>query len=154
VIAALQAAGVESRTLVQSFDWRTLQHLLASGVDIATACLTDVRAKGGTIRRGESGPSPWTAGFDVDDFDGSVPRLVHAAGCRVWSPDYQDLSLPDVQRAHGLGLRVIPWTVNRSRNITALLDLGVDGMISDHPERVRAVLAERGLPLPQAFEEP
>ena len=42
------------------------------------------------------------------------------------------------------GLRVIPWTVNERADMERLIDLGVDGLISDYPDRLRAVLADNG----------
>ena len=49
---------------------------------------------------GRPAPSPWLAGFDVDDFGGSVPRLVKAAGGRCWSPNFKDLRADTVAEAH------------------------------------------------------
>jgi glycerophosphoryl diester phosphodiesterase len=34
------------------------------------------------------------------------------------------------------GLQVLPWTVNQPEDIAAMIDLGVDGVITDFPERV------------------
>ena len=53
--------------------------------------------------------------------------------------------------ARALGLRVVPWTVNDPADMASLIDLGVDGLITDYPDRARAVMAEKGLPLPRAF---
>lgn len=47
-----------------------------------------------------------------------------------------------VRRAHDLGIGVYVWTVNRPADMRALLDLGVDGLISDIPARVRRIAAE------------
>jgi glycerophosphoryl diester phosphodiesterase len=80
----------------------------------------------------------------------SQPNAVHAAGGRIWSPNYEELDSAEMVEARALGLRVVPWTVNEPAFIERYLDLGVDGMISDYPERVRASLARRGLPLPPA----
>ena len=66
-------------------DWRSLRHVQQVAPDIATVCLTSEYEGEDTVQRGRDGASPWTAGLDVDDFDGSVPRLVKAAGCAVWS---------------------------------------------------------------------
>jgi glycerophosphoryl diester phosphodiesterase len=53
-----------------------------------------------------------------------------------------------VVEARALGLRVIPWTVNEPSAIERVLDLGLDGLITDYPDRVRAQMQRRGLPLP------
>jgi len=45
----------------------------------------------------------------------------------------------------------VPWTVNEPAAIERLLDLGVDGLISDYPDRARVQIARRGLPLPPAM---
>lgn len=54
-----------------------------------------------------------------------------------------------VDAAHERGIRVIPWTVDDPDTMPALMDLGVDGLITDYPDRVRAVMSERGHPLPE-----
>jgi len=48
-----------------------------------------------------------------------------------------------VRQAHDQGLGIFVWTVNRPDVMRALFDLGVDGLISDVPARVRRVLDER-----------
>jgi glycerophosphoryl diester phosphodiesterase len=53
-----------------------------------------------------------------------------------------------VRSAHALGLGVIPWTVNATVDMRNLLGWGVDGLITDYPDRLRDVLRERGLTLP------
>ena len=148
VVHELRTAGVLGRAWIQSFDLRTLRHLAKNHPDIQTVCLTTEQRGEDTIGRMQPGPSIWTAGLDVDDFDGSVPELVHAAGCSVWSPFHGDLYAAALTSAQELGLRVIPWTVNEAEEIDAMLDLGVDGIISDYPDRVRTALAARDLPLP------
>ena len=54
------------------------------------------------------------------------------------------------EEAHGLGLKVIVWTVNATDQMKALIDMGVDGIITDYPDRLRAVMRELGMPLPEA----
>jgi glycerophosphoryl diester phosphodiesterase len=148
VARLLIEAGVQRRSTVQSFDWRPLRALATTNPELATSCLTSEAREFDTIERGKPGPSAWTAGLDVDDHGGSVPRLVRAAGCTTWSPDLQDLDREQLAEAHRHGLKVVVWTVNRPEDVTAALELGVDGIISDYPDRVRAELKRRAMALP------
>jgi glycerophosphoryl diester phosphodiesterase len=56
--------------------------------------------------------------------------------------------------AKAAGLRVIPWTVNQAQDMERLIDLGVDGLISDYPDRLRSVLAARNVALPPPVHMP
>ena len=78
-----------------------------------------------------------------------MPALVAAAGCAVWSPDFDDLTPDALRRAHELGLEVVVWTVNEPDDMAALIEMGIDGIITDYPDRLRAVMAEHRLPLPK-----
>jgi glycerophosphoryl diester phosphodiesterase len=151
VVAALGAAGVTGRALVQSFDWRTLQRVQETAPEIATAYLTAERDWLDNLERGRPGVSPWTAGLDVDKFDASIPRLIKHAGGAVWSPFFRDLRAADLAEARGLGLAVVPYTVNDPADMASLIELGVDGIITDYPDRLRRVMAGKGLALPPAF---
>jgi glycerophosphoryl diester phosphodiesterase len=53
--------------------------------------------------------------------------------------------------AHKFGLPVIPWTVNTKADMANLMDIGVDGIISDYPTRLRSLMGERGMKLPKAY---
>jgi glycerophosphoryl diester phosphodiesterase len=76
--------------------------------------------------------------------------MVKAAGGTTWSPFVGDLTEFKLNEAHALGIRVVVWTVNAATQIGTLLDLGVDGIISDRPDIVRQVMGKRGLALPPA----
>ncbi len=146
ILDAVREAGVLERVTLQSFDWRTLLAARRLAPGLATACLTtqggnaDVRDAAGT----------WTAGLRLADH-GSVPRLVKAAGCAVWSPNFRHLDRRSVGEAQDLGLQVIPWTVNQPGDMARLLDWGVDGLITDFPDRLRELMATRGLALPPRY---
>jgi glycerophosphoryl diester phosphodiesterase len=103
------------------------------------------------IRAGQPEPSPWTAGLRYADH-GSVPKLIRAAGGKVWSAFHGDLSAALVTEAHDLGLTVLAWTVNEPADISRVLDWGVDGIVSDRPDRVRDEMARRGMVLPKGVD--
>jgi glycerophosphoryl diester phosphodiesterase len=141
LVATIRDAGMGARSTIQSFDWRTLQLVQAHAPDIATVYLSSPR----TLADVEGKPSPWTAGFNAADFGGSAPRMVKAAGGKLWSPSAASLTLEEVRQAHALGLKVIVWTVNEPAQMVKLLDWGVDGIISDRPDLVIEVLKKRGI---------
>lgn len=53
----------------------------------------------------------------------------------IWSPNYNLVTSETVQKAHKLGMKVIPWTVNEIDEMRNQLTLGVDGFITDYPNR-------------------
>ena len=135
VVAVLRAEEMIGRADLQSFDWRVLHEARKLAPDLSTVCLTAEQRWLDNVLRGRPGPSPWTAELDIAAFDGSVPRLVNAAGCGTWSPYYRDLTERTLAEAHALGLRVVVWTVNNADDMRALARLGVDGIITDYPDR-------------------
>jgi glycerophosphoryl diester phosphodiesterase len=148
VAKAVRDAGLATRVSVQSFDWRTLVALKGIAPEIERVCLTAEALNFDTIQRHQVGPSPWTAGLDVDDVEGSVPHIVAAVGCQVWSPLYRNAKPDDIAAAKRLRLKVLPWTVNERADMERLIALGVDGLITDYPDRLRALMAEKEIPLP------
>jgi len=134
-IEAIRAARAESRTTIQSFDWRTLLSARKLAPEIDTACLTIESENFDTVKRHGGAPSPWLGGLDLSQHGGSLPRLVKAAGCGTWSPFWRNVTAENVSEAHGLGLKVLPWTVNVPAEMARLLELKVDGLITDYPDR-------------------
>jgi glycerophosphoryl diester phosphodiesterase len=144
LVAEIRRAGMENRATIQSFDWSTLAVVKRIAPRIATVCLTTQHGPDDNIRAGEPGPSSWLGGLDIHDFKGSVPKLVKAAGAVVWSPDFTELSPAALAESHELGLLVIPWTANDPVDMARLIDLGVDGLITDRPDLLRRALIDKG----------
>ena len=134
--------GAVDRIIVQSFDWRGPRRLRRTRPDVDLAWLTSAAFLAGA-RTWWDGPLPAV-------FGGSVARAVAAAGGRTWSPEHDDLTEETLAEAHALGLRVVPWTVNRPEAMRRLIRWGVDGLITDRPDLARAVLAEAGHLLPMS----
>jgi glycerophosphoryl diester phosphodiesterase len=139
VIAEIRKAGMASRTMIQSFDWSTLQVVQKEAPEIRTMYLSSPR----TLKPEADGrPSPWLAGFSPEQH-GSVPKAVKAAGGKIWAPNQTFLTPELLAEARALGLTVIPWTVNDPKMMAKLLDMGVDGIISDRPDLVQEELRKR-----------
>jgi len=78
---------------------------------------------------------------------GGAPLLPGAAMCAQVPPRLGPLPLVDarfVARAHDLGLAVHVWTIDAPAEMDRLLDLGVDGVMTDRPEVLREVMLRRG----------
>lgn len=123
-----------NRVTIQSFAWETLAQLDEINPAIKTSCLTFEKDDDDTIWRGR-GISPWTR-RDVEAFGGSVPKMVKDAGCQIWSPYHRDLDSKQIAEAHALGLRIAVWTVNEKSDFEHVVELGVDSIITDYPDRV------------------
>lgn len=148
VVDVLKQEGFLDRTTLQSFDWRTLAAARALAPGLATSCLTVMNRNSDNVTGVFGRPSRWTNGLELAAYDNSVPRLVHAAGCGTWAMQYGNLTPGVLAEARALGLKVVPWTVNEPADMARLIDWQVDGIITDYPDRLRKVMAARGMPLP------
>jgi glycerophosphoryl diester phosphodiesterase len=141
-----QTERMSDRIMVQSFDWRTLQLVQKRAASIPTVYLTQQKGAGATIALDKA--TEWTAGFNPGDYGHSLPRTIKAAGGAIWSPYFRDVDADLISESHRLGLKVVVWTVNKPDDIAAMIDIGVDGIISDHPDVLRKVAGEKGIVLP------
>jgi len=144
-VAAIRKGKAGARSTIQSFDWRGLLAARRLAPEIATGCLSIESNNFDTVGRASAHPSPWLAGLDLKAHGGSVPKLAKAAGCAVWSPFWRNVTAENVKEAQALGLKVVPWTVNNPADMAQLVDLGVDGLITDYPDRAKPVMASKGL---------
>ena len=148
VLDVARRHGMLGRISLQSFDWRTLQAAQKLAPRVPTVYLSSQQSAGNNVA-----DPRWTAGLKLANHGGSVPKMVKAAGGAIWSPYHGDVNLEPVQEAHALGLKVVVWTVNEPADIERLLTMGVDGIISDRPDRVRTAMAARGMALPQPLPQ-
>jgi glycerophosphoryl diester phosphodiesterase len=146
-------------------------HALGLGVttlELEVQITEDGRADPGLLQIGQPGASPWLGGIDIDDFGGDPVRAATSFDADAISPvhgDPQTGSVLDagyrpyttvemVDAAHAAGMRVIPWTVDDAATMSRLIDMQVDGIITDYPDRLRDVHEVRGAALPRSFTAP
>lgn len=145
----VRAAGLERRVQVLSFDWRTLAVLRERHPDIDRVHLTAQFPSLDNLQIRSGQDSAWTAGVQYRAHR-SVPRMVAAAGGTHWSSFWRELDEASVKQARELGLKVLAWTVNDREVMHRMLDLGVDGLVTDRPDLGASVLKERGLEISRA----
>lgn len=130
--ALLNETGIIQKTEVQSFDYRCLLELQQLNPLIKTSYLTH--------------PTHF-AGYDLQTFGGSYPRLIHALGGSCWGPFQMDLTQEALLEAQALGLKVIAWgypeqegTEFNTRQMQQLISWGIDGIITDRPDTLTYLL--------------
>ncbi|MCH4166088.1 MAG: glycerophosphodiester phosphodiesterase [Megasphaera sp.] len=147
---------MENRVVLQSFDWNTLRLMKQLNPNISLSALWQEQPSWGrsseSLRAFEKEKSPWLGGLDIKDYKGNPVAAAHAIGADIISPYYPELSKQQVDEAHALGMKVVPWTVNDPKDMAMLYDMGVDGMISDKPWILRAFLEKRGAKLRQPVQ--
>lgn len=148
VVTEIYMAGMSGRTTVQSFDWSTLNLTKKIAPQLPVVALSSGDA---WLQVGKPGAAPELGGIDIDDYDGSLARAAKAQGYDVISPNFASVTPKMIAEAHEFGLPVIPWTVNTTADMGRLMDIGVDGIITDYPTSLRTLMDERGLKLPKAY---
>jgi glycerophosphoryl diester phosphodiesterase len=134
VVRSVRAHKITQQAFILSFDWRALVHVQEIAPEIPTVYLSLVGRRLNNIKPGQPGTSPWTAGIDADDYNGSIPRAVDASGGRHWAQYYRHLTRDDLKTARQLGMRVFVWTVDSKSEMLRFLEMGVDGIITNRPD--------------------
>lgn len=116
VLEVIEENGLENRVMIQSFDPRTLQFAKRLAPDIRLVLLVE----------GEESPEA-----RLEEL-GFVPD--------IYSPEY--VLVTDSLRAwtSEKGMKLIPWTVNEPVDMKRMIGIGVDGIITDFPDRLKNVL--------------
>lgn len=103
------------RIILQSFDPRVIRHLHETRPQVTLSFLTEERTTVEGLKK--------SLGF--------LPP--------IWSPFHEVLNPEIVKSFQAEGVKVIPWTVNNTVTMKRLLDLGVDGIITDYPNLIPEV---------------
>ena len=140
VVKILREENISDRARILSFDWRNLLHVQKIAPDIPTVYLSLEGVRLNNIQSGQPGSSPWMAGLDIDDFGGSIPLAVRAAGGRHWAPYYKQVTFNNIQKAHQLGIQVFVWTPDSRMEIERLIEVGVDGIITNRPDILKSIM--------------
>ncbi len=114
VLAAVKDAGVTDRMNIQSFDLRPLRYIHEKYPAIQLALLI---------------ANPKSIGGNISDL-GFTPA--------IYSPYYLLVNRKAVRKAHAAGMKIIPWTVNKGKDMNKMRALGVDGIITDYPDRFKS----------------
>ncbi|MGN9837761.1 glycerophosphodiester phosphodiesterase family protein [Nonomuraea sp. H19] len=117
---------------ILSFDWRIIRHAAALAPGTRRFALIELD----TLH--------WH-----DDLGDDVPAAARAAGATTLSPEHVMVDEALMAQVAAAGLDVAVWTVNEAGLAGRMLDLGVAGIVTDYPDRMRELWRERGLELPE-----
>ncbi|WP_137724597.1 glycerophosphodiester phosphodiesterase family protein [Prescottella subtropica] len=146
ILREVRAADAVDKVMIQSFDWSSLPLVRAAEPSIPLVMLWDEP-------KWLAG-SPWTGPVDYDAVGGDIFAAAKQLGADVMSPSHTLVDEDLIKGAHDAGRRVVPWTVDDATRMNELIDVGVDGIITNYPTRLRAVMADRGMDLPQGYPAP
>ena len=128
------------RCFVQSFDWKLVRLMGNQFAQLNTGLLTDAQEDGDPQFPAPGVSSQWTDGWVLNPNGQTIPDLVSDAGAAVWSSNYQDINPHLMERARSLGLEVYVWTVNEPTDMLRMIELGVDVITTDYPDRLLALI--------------
>ncbi len=111
-IPFLLSKNLGDRLVVQSFDVRALEYIHRKWPDVILSYLTE----------------------DQDDIVKILSQLSFTP--TWWSPNYQVVTRTNVAYCHGMGIKVVPWTVDDPAEIQRMVDCGSDAIISNYPDRL------------------
>jgi glycerophosphoryl diester phosphodiesterase len=120
VLAAIRRHRLESRVILQSFDFGTLQAMRKMAPAIRLSALYEGKPRG-------------------------FVEIAREAGATIISPEFHLVTPEEVAAAHAAGVQVVPWTVNNPTDWDNLIAAKVDAIISDDPGVLLAYLKERKL---------
>lgn len=143
VVKMLRDEGIAERTWIISFDWRNLVHIQKTAPELTTAYLTITTEKVSNLKPNQPGASPWMAGLDIDNFNGSAPQAVKAAGGRIWSPFIKNLTPESLAEARQLGLTVSVWTPDNPDDMKKLIEMKVDTITTNRPDVLKKLLTDK-----------
>ncbi len=160
-VALARASGMAAQTVFVSFDWRALAHAKRIAPEIRNAFttlpffqidpedLSAVRDAPGSedfaLRKASAAGAPWAAGFDWRARKGAgfAERMLKAIGAGPadgWFAWHGDVTAETAALAKSLGLAVSCWTVDEPAEMRRLAALGVDAILTDRPDRLKATL--------------
>ncbi|MFF1820651.1 glycerophosphodiester phosphodiesterase family protein [Kribbella sp. NPDC058245] len=164
VAQEIRKARISRQVTIQNFDWGSLMRMRQVAPELPLVALTNYDF----LQTGQPGKSPWLGGIDIDDFGGDLVKATKSFGAsaispvhgfpqggKVSDPGYKPYVTTEmVKSAHQAGMKVIPWTVDDPATMQSLIDKGVDGIITDYPDRLRSVVRENGFRLPRQYDAP
>lgn len=112
LMAVIEKKGIEEKTVIQSFDIRTLKVMNESFPKIRTALLIEKN----------------------QDYKQAIAELGFKPS--IYSPYHKLVNRELIAHLKKENILLIPWTINQKKRMMELIEMGVDGIITDYPDRI------------------
>ena len=112
LLREIEQLNIKSRTNLQSFDTNILEEIHLQAPDISTALLIE----------------------ELKTFDAHLSTISFKP--TIFSPYFELVTSSVISQAKAAGIKVVPWTVNELKDLQRMVDLGVDGIITDYPNKI------------------
>ena len=88
--------------------------------------------------------SPW---MDFTPLHNNVdlPKLIKAHGGKAWHPYYKNINEKNIKIAQSENLPVNVWTVNKEDDMLRMIDIGVDGIMTDYPVQLKELCEKKNI---------
>lgn len=146
LVNLMEEEGITKRSKIQAYDGRCLVFLHQINPKINSALITDLDKENNMLNQDPVIAGKWTAGKLLKDHHNSIPELILALGGHSWDAEDLELTKEKVQKAHEVGLEVVAWSWPERTGkefdlalLRKLIDMGVDGIITDRPDLIKRV---------------
>ena len=134
-----------NRLKIQAFDWQCLIALHKLNPHIATGYLTSAENSQSMLHPDPKIASQWTGGYLLKNFKYSIPEMISSLEGTWWDAEDIEINSQQVAKAHQLGLKIAAWSWpeknshqdSNSLMLNKLIEMHVDGIITDRPDLVR-----------------
>lgn len=143
LVKLIEEEQIVDRAIIQAFDYRCLLAVQKINPDIATAYVTAYEEEKNWYSSDVKIASLWTAGHLLQQYDGSMAKMIKALGGCRWDAEDVQLTPERVKEAHELGLKIGVWSYPEHTGkefdqamIEKLMAMGVDSIITDRPDKI------------------
>ena len=143
VLEEVNKSNLTDKIIYSSFDWRVLREIKNYNPEIPRAYLSFEQQGSGSFGNIYD-QSPW---MDFTPLHNNVdlPKLIKALGGQAWHPFYRNVTEKIVETSHNENLPVNVWTVNEEEDMLRMIDIGVDGIMTDYPVQLKELCEKKNI---------
>jgi glycerophosphoryl diester phosphodiesterase len=143
VLEEVNQSNLTDKIIYSSFDWRVLREIKNYNPEIPRAYLSFEQQSSGSFGNIYD-QSPWMDFIPLHN-NVDLPKLIKALGGKAWHPFYRNVNEKIVEISHNENLPVNVWTVNDEEDMLRMIDIGVDGIMTDYPVQLKELCEKKNI---------